>query len=82
MNEFNETQTGLKTGEEHLVHNGEKLGHNLLGFWRWTSSDLLSTATRGRLAEFIVTSATNVDLNQVRAEWKAIHMNSSIVRSI
>ncbi|MCX2451105.1 hypothetical protein OQX61_07455 [Pedobacter sp. PLR] len=71
MIEFNETQTGLKTGEEHLVHNGEKLDQNLLGFWRWNSSDLLSNTTRGRFAEFIVASATIVDLNQVRDEWGA-----------
>jgi hypothetical protein len=71
MTGSNESQIGLKTGEESLVHNGQKLDYNLLDFWRWNSSDLLSNATRGRLAEFIVASATNVDLNQVRDEWGA-----------
>lgn len=59
----------LKTGKENLVHNGQQLDNNLLDFWRWNSSDLLSNATRGRFAEFIVGSATKVDLNQVRDEW-------------
>jgi hypothetical protein len=42
-----------------------------LDFWRWNSSDLLSNATRGRLAEFIVASALDVDLIGSRDEWDA-----------
>jgi len=61
----------LKTGNESLLNNGQKIKYNLLDFWRWNSSDLLSNTTRGRFAEFIVASAINVDLNQVRDEWGA-----------
>jgi hypothetical protein len=50
----------LKTGNEPLTVNGQKLDKSLLDFWRWNSSDLLSNATRGRLAEFIVASASGV----------------------
>lgn len=71
MTELNETQTNLKTGDERLNNNGQRLDHSLLDFWRWNSSDLLSNTTRGRFAEFIVASATNVDLKQVRDEWGA-----------
>jgi hypothetical protein len=50
----------LKTGNEPLTVNGQNLDKSLLDFWRWNSSDLLSNATRGRLAEFIMASALGV----------------------
>jgi hypothetical protein len=50
----------LKTGNEPLTANGQKLDKSLLDFRRWNSSDLLSNATHGRLAEFIVASALGV----------------------
>lgn len=71
MTELNEKQTSLKTGDERLNNNGQRLDHSWLDFWRWNSSDLLSNTTRGRFAEFIVASATDVDLKQVRDEWGA-----------
>jgi hypothetical protein len=61
----------LKTGNEPLTVNGQKLDKSLMDFWRWNSSDLLSNATRGRLAEFIVASALDVDLIGSRDEWDA-----------
>lgn len=59
----------LKTGDERLIQNGVELEYNLLSFWRWNSSDLLSNTSRGRFAEFIVASATNVDISNARDEW-------------
>jgi len=61
----------LKTGNEPLSTRGSNLNFTLLDFWRWNSSDLLSNSTRGRFAEFIVASATNVDIDQPRDEWGA-----------
>jgi hypothetical protein len=40
-----------KTGAERLHQQGSDLGLDLLAFWRWNASDLVSNATRGRLAE-------------------------------
>ncbi|MDQ2798836.1 MAG: hypothetical protein M3Y13_04230, partial [Armatimonadota bacterium] len=45
----------------------------LLDFWRWSASDLVSNATRGILAEFIVASALGV-AGGVRAEWDAFDL--------
>lgn len=42
-------------------------------FWQWTASDLVSNATRGLLAEFIVASALGVATN-VREEWRAFDL--------
>lgn len=59
----------IKTGEEQLTFHEESLNFKLLDFWRWSVSDILSNATRGRLAEFIIATATNIDITQVRDEW-------------
>jgi hypothetical protein len=60
-----------RTGSEPLHSNGQNLGVSVLDFWRWSSSDLLSNATRGRFAEFIVAGALGIPLDQVRDEWSA-----------
>lgn len=60
-----------KTGSEPLHANGQNVGVSLLDFWRWSASDLLSNATRGRLAEFIVAVALGTPVNGVRDEWGA-----------
>ncbi|MET3980414.1 hypothetical protein ABIB62_003015 [Mucilaginibacter sp. UYP25] len=59
----------LKTGNEGIIVNGKVSNHTLLDFWRWNVSDILSNATRGRLAEFLVALATNIDIKEVREEW-------------
>lgn len=65
------TIPSLKTGNESFSINDTSLNISLLDFWRWSVSDLLSNASRGILAEFIVASALGIDTNQVRDEWQA-----------
>jgi hypothetical protein len=57
-----------KTGAEPLHDNARPLGPTLFDFWRWSTSDLLSNATRGKLAEFLVATALGV-AEDIRAEW-------------
>jgi hypothetical protein len=57
------------TGQERLRADGKPLSFTLLDFWQWTTSDLVSNVTRGRLAEFIVATALGVDVSGVRNEW-------------
>jgi hypothetical protein len=59
----------LKTGKENLTYNGSQLPFSLLDFWKWSVSDLLSNATRGVLAEFIVACALGIDITKPREEW-------------
>ena len=47
------------------------LGFNVLEFWQWSVSDLVSNATRGRLAEFLVAKALCISTSGVRDEWAA-----------
>ncbi|MCK5122539.1 MAG: hypothetical protein KAQ87_00055 [Candidatus Pacebacteria bacterium] len=61
----------IKSGEELFKFKQNKLSFKLLDFWKWSVSDLISNATRGRLAEFIVAMATNVDFDTPRDEWAA-----------
>jgi len=65
-----------KTGSEYLSDQGNNTTFSLFDFWRWSVSDLLSNATRGRLAEFIVASAVKLDLQVVRDEWGAFDITT------
>jgi hypothetical protein len=57
-----------KSGNEKFHRDGKSLGFDLLGFWQWATSDLLSNATRGILAEYIVAHAVG-DSDTARTEW-------------
>lgn len=58
-----------KNGQEKLSNGLDKLVYSLLDFWRWSLSDLMTNATRGILAEFIVATALGIDLSTPRTEW-------------
>jgi hypothetical protein len=64
----------IKTGNEPLSVNGENIGFTLLDYWKWSASDILSNATRGILAEFLVATATKIDIKNVRNEWDAFDL--------
>lgn len=59
-----------KSGAEPFHHDGEPLDFDVLSFWQWSASDLLSNATRGILAEYLVARALG-DTKGARAEWDA-----------
>ncbi len=59
-----------KNGEENFISSGKSLNFQLTDFWKWSLSDLVSNATRGILAEFLVASALGVS-SGVRKEWDA-----------
>jgi hypothetical protein len=68
--------TEPKTGYETFRVSDRSLGLTLLDFWRWSLSDLVSNATRGRLAEFIVANALAISTNSVRDEWSAYDLQT------
>lgn len=68
--------TAIKTGEERLVYKGQPLKFSLHDFWRWSVSDIMSNATRGIFAEFIVATATNIEQTLVRDEWSAYDLET------
>jgi hypothetical protein len=76
-NNLSRIQTKRKAGSERVTSEGTDLGFDLLGFWQWSSSDLVSNATRGVLAEYIVARALGIDTGGVRDEWAAHDLTTS-----
>lgn len=71
MSSLSELPAQLKTGQEFLTYGNQNLKLKLIDFWRWSVSDIVSNATRGRFAEFIVAAALESDFAAVRDEWSA-----------
>ena len=57
MNELKELEITKRSGNEKFRDGSKNLDFNLLSFWQWSSSDVVSNATRGILAEYIVGKA-------------------------
>ena len=64
-----------KTGQEKFYSDSGDLNIQLLDFWQWATSDLLSNATRGILAEFIVATDLGVS-GEARNEWGAYDLET------
>lgn len=55
--------TDKKIGNEAFLFNDKHLDMNVLSFWQWSSSDLLTNRQRGILAEYIIATALELDTN-------------------
>jgi hypothetical protein len=64
-----------KTGAERFHANGCPFAFDVLGFWRWSSSDLVSNALRGVLAEYLVACDIGV-ADGTRMEWDAYDLKT------
>lgn len=64
-----------KTGDEPLIANGKSVALDLLSFWQWSSSNLISNSLRGILAEYIVASTVGCNTG-VRTEWDAYDLKT------
>lgn len=60
-----------RTGAEPFHRDAQPLPFTLHDFWAWSVSDLVSNATRGRLAEYLVARALGISTAGVRNEWAA-----------
>ena len=60
-----------RSGVERFLNGPKDLSVDLLSFWQWKGSDLVSNATRGVVAEYLVALALHVDVSGVRDEWAA-----------
>ena len=70
---FPQLKVTKKTGDEQFYQTGSPLNLSLINFWQWSASDLVSNATRGILAEYIVANALGL-ADGVRAEWDAFDL--------
>jgi hypothetical protein len=64
----------VKSGSEELTFDDKTVGYSLLDFWKWSVSDILSNATRGRFAEFIVGTSLDLKIENIRNEWDAFDL--------
>jgi len=69
--EVTDAASKRKSGSEPFHDGGHPVGGTLLEFWQWSASDLVSNATRGVLAEYIVALALGGAWEPVRREWDA-----------
>ncbi|KOH45186.1 hypothetical protein [Sunxiuqinia dokdonensis] len=76
MDELKQIIAKPKNGSESLTDHGAKTNYTLLDFWRWSVSDILSNATRGRFAEFIVGTAIGLNPDNLRDEWDAFDLKT------
>ena len=65
-----------RSGTETFHAGGNDLDFDLLSFWQWSCSDLLSNATRGVVAEFLVARALDIASSGVRHEWAAYDLET------
>jgi hypothetical protein len=73
-NALGQLKVRRKTGAERLNEGPIDLGVDLLDFWRWSVSDLVSNVTRGRFAEHLVARALEIATDGVRDEWAAFDL--------
>ena len=59
MNIFSVEAT-KKTGKENFSYEGKIYDFSLQDFWSWNNSDLLNNALRGKLAEYIIMKALDI----------------------
>ena len=65
-----------KSGRERFRDGLKELDFDLLSFWQWSASDLLSNATRGIVAEYLVARALDAEPEGVRDEWAAYDLRT------
>ena len=76
MTELKRLTITRKEGRESFHTNGRQLNFDLLSFWQWSASDLVSNATRGIIAEYIVARALGLAEKGVRDEWAAFDLET------
>jgi len=76
MDDLKQVKASPKTGSECLTDNGNNINYSLIDFWRWSVSDILSNATRGRFAEFVVGTAIGLNPENLRDEWGAYDLTT------
>jgi hypothetical protein len=77
LQDLKKIQATPKNGKENLTVDSKAVGYSLFDFWRWSVSDILSNATRGRFAEFIVGTAVGINPLDLRDEWDAYDLTTA-----
>lgn len=76
MNELGPIEQRRREGHDPFHVEGRPLGFDLVSFWQWSSSDVVSNVTRGVLAEYLVAQALGVARDSVREEWASYDLRA------
>ena len=57
MTDLGPIEPTQRSGQEPFHDGSRPLGFDLLNFWQWSTSDLVSNTTRGVIAEYLVAQA-------------------------
>jgi len=76
LTKLGKIEVSQKTGTEKFRDGKRDLGFDLQSFWQWSASDLVSNATRGIVAEYIVAQALSIGNEGVRDEWAAYDLKT------
>ena len=77
MNDLKEIEISKRSAEEKFRDGSNNLDFNLLSFWQWSSSDVVSNYTRGILAEYMVGKALGcIKDDDVRDEGRAYDLDT------
>jgi hypothetical protein len=63
-----------RSGDHPFHADGHPAGFDVLDFWGWSTSDLVTNTTRGVLAEYIVARALGIRTDGVREAWRAFDL--------
>jgi len=75
MSDLGPIKVRRRNGSDTFRDGGRNVGFDLKGFWQWSASDLVSNATRGVLAEYIVAQALGI-ADGVREEWDSFDLTT------
>ena len=76
MNDLGPIDRKRRKGDEPFHVEGQAMGFDLLSFWQWSSSDVVSNVTRGVLAEYLVAQALGIAGDSVREEWASYDLEA------
>lgn len=65
-----------RSGSERFRSGDSDADFDLLEFWQWSMSDLVSNTTRGALAEYIVARAVGASTVEARDPWAAFDLET------
>ena len=63
------------SGNEIFTTSSDPLEFNVLDFWQWANSDLLSNTARGVLAEYLVAKDLGINMS-IRIDWDSYDLET------
>jgi len=76
INEYRPIEVNKRNGSETFHEKNQNFHFDVKSFWQWSYSDIISNATRGVLAEYLIAQAIGVADDGIREEWAAYDLET------